>query len=497
MSKIYYMSSELITHQYLGEFSTFLNHNESRQYRQNSKRLNLSDKEVNEFSITENGWNVDIFIHRKCLVSVMDKSVDRNSIGNLSLTDNISQREISTQIENLINDNKLFNYYYIYHHNDLNNLQYYINEHSFVEYNDEYLTIAVRCNQYWNCNIFLVYDKNLNYKSYVVSYYSNRLSSNYKLLNFQGFSLENYVITPINFDDRGNNYNYYYYHYYQVDIKSVHLVNKNDNHKEYVISKPRNFQKKTNSYFDTTEQISNETNFSEYVYYEIFNEGQPNKSYDVYNETLRKKEMTLNGIKSVQFSNDYRYSVNRKIITQDMKLGHITGTISVQECFGENDEPIKTKFKVRVERNDRTFIGEYDVVNGFYEIPQLDVNSRYNIFLIDEYGNMEWQVLSNRQPRPLQRENNSSEETPMVSHKVIWSNNINGYFVRVDKKYSYQDKVFYRNTDVSSSHTMVGKHSLIKNGFFINSVEMNIDGRKIKSSELSVDGLTPTELRII
>lgn len=497
MNNFYHAFSELVRFAQLGEFTTFLNHNESQQYRQNSTRLNLENKDFNEFSITENGWNVDIFIHRRCLVSVMDKNVNRENLGKVSLNDNIIQRDFAKNIENLINDNKLFNYYYPFHRSDLNNLQYSIGNETFVEYNDEYLVVSIRTNQYWNCNFFLVYDKTLKCKVYVVSYYSNRLSSNYSLLNFQGFSESDYQLSISTFENKGYYYYYYYYYYYQFLMDDLELSKKDDNFDEITLGKGKykNFQKKVTTHFKSFEPSVQETDLNSYTYYTIFNEGNPSKPFDVYNDTIKQKVGTFTGIKDILLNNKYRYKVNGKVITQNMKLGHITGNISVQECFDENDEPIKTNFKIRVERTDRTHIGDYDVINGFYEVPQLDVHSRYNIFLIDEYGNMEWQVLSNKQPRPLSREQ-EKDQTP-ITHKVIWSNNVNGYFVRVDKKYSYQDKVFYRNSDVSSSHTIVGKHSLIINPFIINHIEMNNGGQKLKSAEISVENVVPTDLRII
>ena len=481
----------------IGDFNAFLNHNESLQYRQNSKRLNLTNKQFNEFSITENGWNVDIYIHEICLVSVMDKSVNRDELGNLIVWNNIPDNQISNAIEKIINDNKLFNYYFPFHNTNFNSLRYEIGSTTFIEYNDEYLVVSIQTNQDWYCNFFLVYDKTLACKAYVVSYYSSSLNDSYSLLNFQGFSNQEYTVNPISFESRviNNYYYYYYYYYYQNKINELSLTYKDDNFNELNKKRYKNFQRSPQSHFETLEQIAQETDLNSYTYYKLFNEGNPSKPFDVYNETLREKVGTYTGIKDVFLKNEYRYTVNGKHIAQDMKLGHITGTINIQECFDENDEPIKTDFKIRVERTDRTHIGDYDVINGFYEVPQLDVNSRYNVFLIDEYGNMEWQVLSNRQPKAIGTQKEIDNKP--IEHKVIWSNNINGYFVRVGKNTSYQDKVFYRNSDVSSSHTIVGKHSLIINPFIINHIEMNNSGQKLKSAELSVENIVPTDLRMV
>ena len=479
----------------IGDFNAFLNHNESLQYRQNSKRLNLTNKQFNEFSITENGWNVDIYIHERCIVSVMDKSVNRDELGNLIVWNIIPNNQISNAIEKIINDNKLFNYYFPFHNTNFNSLRYEIGSTTFIEYNDEYLVVSIQTDHDWYCNFFLVYDKTLACKAYVVSYYSSSLNDSYSLLNFQGFSNQEYTVNPSNFESRGSGYYYYYYYYYQNKINELSLTYKDDNFNELNKKRYKNFQRSPQSHFETLEQNAQETDLNSYTYYKLFNEGNPSKPFDVYNETLREKVGTYTGIKDVFLKNEYRYTVNGKHIAQDMKLGHITGTINIQECFDENDEPIKTDFKIRVERTDRTHIGDYDVINGFYEVPQLDVNSRYNVFLIDEYGNMEWQVLSNRQPKAIGTQKEIDNKP--IEHKVIWSNNINGYFVRVGKNTSYQDKVFYRNSDVSSSHTIVGKHSLIINGFIISHIEMNNSGQKLKSAELSVENIVPTDLRMV
>ena len=497
MNDTFTLYSKLEKTLYIGSFSSFLNYNESLQYRQNSKRLNLTNKQFNEFSITENGWNVNIYIHERCLVSVMDKSVNRDKLGKLSVLNNIIQNtQLSNEIEKIINDNKLFNYYLPFHNTDFTTLRYIIGSNTFIEYNDEYLVVSIETNQYHNYSFFLVYDKTLTCKTWVLSYTSDYLSSNYLLLNFQGFNNQDYIVIPTSYENSGlSGCNYYYYHYYQNKINELSLTCKDDNFNELNKKRYKNFQRNPQSNFETLEQNVQETDLNSYTYYKLFNEGNPSKPFDVYNETLREKVGTYIGIKDVLLKNEYRYTVNGKHITQDMKLGHITGTINIQECFDENDEPIKTYFKIRVERTDRTHIGDYDVINGFYEVPQLEVNSRYNVFLIDELGNMEWQVLSNRQPKPIgiQKENDNKP----IEHKVIWSNNINGYFVRVGKNTSYQDKVFYRSGDVSSSHTIVGKHSLIINGFIINHIEMNNGGQKLKSVELSVENIVPIDLRMI
>ena len=495
MNNTFSSYSKLEKSAYIGDFNAFLNHNESRQYRQNSKCLNLTNEQFNEFSITENGWNVDIYIHERCIVSVMDKSVNRDELGNLIVWNIIPNNQISNAIEKIINDNKLFNYYFPFHNTNFNSLRYEIGSTTFIEYNDEYLVVSIRTNQTWYCNFFLVYDKTLACKAYVVSYYSSSLNDSYSLLNFQGFSNQEYTVNPSNFESRGSGYYYYYYYYYQNKINELSLTYKDDNFNELNKKRYKNFQRSPQSHFETLEQIAQETDLNSYTYYKLFNEGNPSKPFDVYNETLREKVGTYTGIKDVFLKNEYRYTVNGKHIAQDMKLGHITGTINIQECFDENDEPIKTDFKIRVERTDRTHIGDYDVINGFYEVPQLDVNSRYNVFLIDEYGNMEWQVLSNRQPKAIGTQKEIDNKP--IEHKVIWSNNINGYFVRVGKNTSYQDKVFYRNSDVSSSHTIVGKHSLIINGFIISHIEMNNSGQKLKSAELSVENIVPTDLRMV
>ena len=75
--------------------------------------------------------------------------------------------------------------------------------------------------------------------------------------------------------------------------------------------------------------------------------------------------------------------------------GYITGSVN-SDCEG-------TDFKIRCYREDGFFIGDYVIQeNGMYEIPNLNVNSSYDILLHDNNASVETMVNSRRIPTKYQ-----------------------------------------------------------------------------------------------
>lgn len=81
----------------------------------------------------------------------------------------------------------------------------------------------------------------------------------------------------------------------------------------------------------------------------------------------------------------------------DMVRGDIIGNVNLSSC---NVNDIST-LKILCFRNDDHFyIGEYPVIDNKYFIPNLDVNTRYDIILVDKSRTIEQQVSSYRKPTP-------------------------------------------------------------------------------------------------
>lgn len=78
-----------------------------------------------------------------------------------------------------------------------------------------------------------------------------------------------------------------------------------------------------------------------------------------------------------------------------MEKGYLTGSVN-SDCEG-------TDFKIRCYREDGFFIGDYVIQeNGMYEIPNLNVNSSYDILLHDNNASVETMVNSRRIPTKYQ-----------------------------------------------------------------------------------------------
>jgi len=122
------------------------------------------------------------------------------------------------------------------------------------------------------------------------------------------------------------------------------------------------------------------SNDSAYFYY---NEGVDGY---VYLNSLKIDEYTIKSGNYIR-----RFGKN----SLPMIKGSLSGSVNVIGCEGDNS------FKIKCYRAyDDYFIGEYLLEFGKYDIPNLDVNTKYNIILFDLNGNLESKILSNRSPKP-------------------------------------------------------------------------------------------------
>lgn len=91
---------------------------------------------------------------------------------------------------------------------------------------------------------------------------------------------------------------------------------------------------------------------------------------------------------------DMYYKKFKPSKTKIMIPGELSGIVNTKNC-GD-----LTSLVVRCFRDsDHLFIGEYSVIDGNYTIPNLDVNSTYDIVLVDKNRSIEQLVSSHRTPR--------------------------------------------------------------------------------------------------
>lgn len=85
-----------------------------------------------------------------------------------------------------------------------------------------------------------------------------------------------------------------------------------------------------------------------------------------------------------------------KIVEKNKTMikGELNGNINIKDCGTSNSSLVVKCFRFE----DNHFIGEYPIVNGVYNIPNLDVNTYYNLILEDKNRIIEQQVLSYRKP---------------------------------------------------------------------------------------------------
>jgi len=129
-----------------------------------------------------------------------------------------------------------------------------------------------------------------------------------------------------------------------------------------------------------------------------------------------------------------------------MVKGHISGNISVTNC----DVSSSNVLSIRCYRSsDNLFIGDYKVGStGFYEVPNLDLNEKYDIILIDTSKSIEWQVLSMRDPIPY-----GLDELPVI-YKADKIQNINTVVTSVGAYISWD---FAKQEGTKVDHIVVYK----------------------------------------
>jgi hypothetical protein len=139
--------------------------------------------------------------------------------------------------------------------------------------------------------------------------------------------------------------------------------------------------------------------------FNIFIEGKDNNFSD---NIIIKNHKNKNYVESFNIeNNDLQLFLENKVykvvykdyfnyVTYDNNLrGYIRGEITQTNCTPVNP----TDFVIHCYRNhDHHFIGEYKIISGLYEIPNLYFNYFYDIIIVDKNRNFEQKVSSHRKP---------------------------------------------------------------------------------------------------
>ena len=96
------------------------------------------------------------------------------------------------------------------------------------------------------------------------------------------------------------------------------------------------------------------------------------------------------GYYKLEYNNYYKF-INPQ---QTIIPGYINGNINLKSC-GDVD------IKIHCYRNgDHFFIGEYSpTTDGYYEIPNLDVNTKYDVVMVDNNRLIEQKIISYQTPK--------------------------------------------------------------------------------------------------
>lgn len=121
----------------------------------------------------------------------------------------------------------------------------------------------------------------------------------------------------------------------------------------------------------------------------------------------------------------------------NMIKGYIKGDINISNCSTAGP----SSFIARCYReSDNLLIGEYQVINGSYDIPNLNVNDRYTIILVDKNRVFKQQVNSYRQPTPYNQYSIPTKVSLLnVKSKLVWYTDGGNYWDKVE--------IFERNQD--------------------------------------------------
>lgn len=129
-----------------------------------------------------------------------------------------------------------------------------------------------------------------------------------------------------------------------------------------------------------------------------------------------------------------------------MIRGYISGNINLSNC----DVHYSSLYMLCL-RNDGVKIGEYQVTSSYsYNIPNLDMNTKYNVILIDRNKDLEWIVSSYRSPAPYEE----IELPSNIETLIYYSGLNNSRHIKINlNDYTKSDyfKIYYSNEEIDES----------------------------------------------
>lgn len=144
-------------------------------------------------------------------------------------------------------------------------------------------------------------------------------------------------------------------------------------------------------------------------------------STSIYQEIFTQSPMVLENIPLARYKVSYKNWSRTIDLNESMVAGSISGSVNLKSCgINENNAIIEC-----YRDYDKIFIGRYPIINGTYNIPNLDCNTRYNLILVDETRTIEQKVLSYRKPTAYKEDSNPSIVTDfkalISSNKILLS----------------------------------------------------------------------------
>lgn len=243
-------------------------------------------------------------------------------------------------------------------------------------------------------------------------------------------TIKNNIITPINIGNIGNLYNLNIIGYnpndyakiYNVKRMSNKIIKINDN-KSLKVDFYNNHN--TSTLFDYSFFVEGKTNVNN-IYVKESNTNNANIFINEYNNH-NNNYVDVKNIKFGEYkivSGNYSRHFNHRSLP--MIKGEITGNVNIINCTSNN-------MVIKCFREyDDYLIGQYEIINGVYTVPNLDVNTTYNIVLFDLTYNLESKILSHRTPTIIDNNITIKKYSPssyyyIINNSILLKWNLIGY----------------------------------------------------------------------
>lgn len=166
----------------------------------------------------------------------------------------------------------------------------------------------------------------------------------------------------------------------------------------------------------------------------------------------------------------------------NMIKGYIKGEINISNCSASGTP----SFIARCFReSDNFLIGEYQVVNGSYDIPNLNVNDRYTIILVDKNRVLKQQVNSYIKPAPYIQESIPTNVSLLnTKSKLVWYTDGGRYWDNVEVFERTPDSEYdmLKPIDILTTSMYCDDPHLTPGNFY--KIKISGNGQSIESNEV-------------